>query len=57
MFRNHTANGHWSLVRRISKFLVEMVCGKKHESASMPFFSGGHAAVRVLPPENASVIT
>ena len=57
MLPNQVMNGYWSLVSSAVKFSSENVDGKRQVSAARPVRSGGHAAVSVLPPEKARLMT
>ena len=57
VLRNQIANGHWVLVRTAVKLSSDRLFGIRQVSAARPRRSGGQAAVSVLPPENARLMT
>ena len=57
VFQNQVVYGYWPLFSSVSKLSVENEVGMMQLTASSPCLSVGHAAVRVLPPENARLMT
>ena len=57
VFLNQVAYGHCVVVQQLVEVLRGELVGKMQLTASSPCLLGGHAAVSVLPPENARLMT